>query len=121
MADVMKIVYGATTINLSPLEGYIAPGRSKIIRRESLSGTLYTFKRGHKERYEIPVNNISKADADYINSWWENNYSVVFSPDIPNAPSYAVTVKIVNEDAPLSMMAPHWASKYQGTIILQEI
>ena len=122
MADVMKIVYSVTTVNFSPREGYIAPARLKITRHESMSGVLYSYKRGHKERYEIPLNNISKVDADYLNTWWENNYSVVLSPDIPNSPSYAVTVKIVNDDKPLSMMYPSgWATSYEGVLILQEV
>jgi len=122
MADVMKIVYSGTTIEFSPREGYISPGRLKIKRHESMSGVLYSYKRGFKFREEIPLNKIPKADADNINTWTQNNYTVSFYPDLENDPATVYLVKIVNDELPLNMMyASGWANYYEGEIIVQEI
>lgn len=122
MADVMKMVYGGTTVEFSPLDGYIEPDRLKIKRHESLSGVLYSYKVGLKIRKEISVSKISKADRDHIVSWWWNNYTLTYYPDLINYPDTTLFVKIVNDEKPLYMMfASGWANYYQGELIIQEI
>ena len=123
MANVQKLVSGETEVGFSPLvTGYIEDRIREVVRHRSRSGKLYTYQFfTDKWRYEVPVIILVSSDADQINTWAKDNTELTFYPDLINEPSVTKTMHIVNEGDPLQMMAYTWESRYEGTIILEEI
>ena len=118
----MKLVYGVTEVEFSPRFGYTQPDLLKVIRPRSYSGTLRTLKIYHKARLEPAIFNVLKADADNINSFWENQYDLTCYYDLENSPTLTITVKIVNTEKPLGrMFGVVWQEKFEGTLELEEI
>jgi hypothetical protein len=119
--DVMRISSGGNAVLLSPLPGYYIPDLYVREIHLALDGTLYQYEFGNKLRWEIPVNNISPADAVLINMWWEENVEISFHNDMANTPSASYSVYCANQTRPLDpMFGVGWQIKYEGTIILQE-
>jgi len=120
VADVMRLKDNGTTKDFSPIEGYDIPEDRRRSTNIAIDGTLYIYEWGGKKRYEIPVNNISKADADDINAWWRSRTVLTFYPNYADAPGTTVSVRIVNDDMPLQMMFGFWDSKFEGVLILRQ-
>lgn len=120
----MKLADNGSSVTFSPLFGYFNPedrGRSVHITPD---GTLYIYEWGSKEKHEIPLNNIVKADADQIVAWWQAMTTLTFTPDL-DAPGTTKSVKIINETKPLQMWgesgATGWKNLYRGSLVLHEI
>lgn len=124
MADVMKLAVGATTVTFSPiLKGLDQPHEYDRVEFIALDGTRYTTTFGSKERHIVRLNNVSKADAAQLVTWWESNKIVDFYADVPGAPATTISVRIVNEAEPQSMWfaSGNWDVEREGTLILHEV
>jgi len=122
MANQQKLKLGATEVEFNPFEGYMAGRIQETARHRSRSGKLHSYQFfTNKWRYEIPVIILTPSDADQINSWAKDNTELTFYPDLTNEPSVTKTVHIMNAGDPLQMMAYTWESRYEGTIILEEV
>jgi len=118
----MKITDGVTIINFSPEAGYIKPDDFDVIRHSAISGKEYSYKFSKKRRWEIPLENIATADATTFNDWRDDLAQLTFYDDMINAPSVSYTVRIHNDEKPLSSFGvPNWEDKFRGTLILREL
>ena len=122
MADVMRLTDGVDTIDFNPrITGYRRPDLYFQTHNEALDGTLYIYERGSpKQFHEVPVVNISSANAVILNGWCEDKTSLTFTPDLTGAPGTTKTVRIVNQSRPLQIMPIQWSSNYQGTLMIRE-
>lgn len=122
MAERMKLVVGATTIELSPTEGMNRPeARSREINKvHGARVEIHEF--GAQEAYELPLLKIAKADADNINDWYDNMNVITFTPDLQGDPGTTIPTIIANKDRPLQMRAREgkFDDKYIGTLELYE-
>lgn len=123
MSDVLKLstTDDLTSITLSPLVGsYEQPD---MAFRE-----INTLKRGNTVFYQYDIwlaysfniNNINVTNYGYIVSWWQNGTKLKFFPDYSDSPDYYITVRIINDTCPLSMMFPYWREIYEGELQLRE-
>jgi len=120
----MKLADNGNSVTFSPLGGYHDPedrGRSVHI---TPSRVVYMYEWGSKEKHEIPLNNMAKADADQIVAWWQAMTTLTFTPDL-DAPGTTKSVKIINETKPLQMWfesgATGWKNLYKGVLTLHEV
>ena len=123
MAGSFSLNYGATTITLSPLSNS-SPGFDidhGLIINTMLDGSIQTQTNFVKQKASLEVNNVSKANADYINSWKQNAYTLVYMPDT-NTPGTTYNVIITNSGKPLLWM-PNVSpdTKFEGVISLREV
>lgn len=124
MAGSFSLTYSGTTITLSPLSRSnprfdIDPAGT--ISRRMLDGTLRKHISYTKRIFEFEVNNVSKSDADNINGWKQNEYTLVLVPDT-DVGGTSYNVKIMNDGKPLVWMSDTAAdSKFQGTLILGQV
>ena len=116
----MRLKVDTDTVDFDPGKGYDAPDDLGATIVKTLDGTLYTYKRYHKERHEVPMDEISAASMALINGWWEDKTVVTFYPDYVAAPTGTISVKIVNSEKPLQKMYPNW-DLYAGELILREV
>jgi hypothetical protein len=118
---IMSLAYGGNTVTFSPRYGYAIPEDRYRNEYKSVNGDLIINELANDAQYEIPLNAVNKTDYDLIYSWWDGMFKCVFTPDT-SAPGTTITVRIINESDPLSMMAgTQWASFYEGTLILREV
>ena len=111
-----------TTVSFSPAQEYIKPDDMNILHTRSADGTLYSYKIYLKKRWEVPLTQFSKSNADQINSWWEDMQDLYFYPDLVNTPSVYYTARITNTEKPLSAFTEYqWEYLYEGNITLQEV
>ena len=118
---VMKLTDGINTVEFSPRKGYEIPEERRRSIHRTLDGTLYIYEWGQKGKYEIPLVGISKTDKEQIETWWQNITKLTFYPDLVDSPGTSLSVRIINEERPLQMMAPLWNEKFEGTLILREV
>lgn len=116
---VMKLVYTPTTIEFSPIPEYTAPDDQKRLLKYAIDGALHIIKPYKKHLYNIPLNNVSSADAAQIITWWESLTVLSFYPDLTNDPTTYYSVNITNTEAPLSLMFP-FSDIYEGTLQIRE-
>jgi len=109
-----------TTIEFSPIPEYTAPEDQKRLLKYTIDGTLHIIKPYKKHLYNIPLNNISSADASQIVTWWESLTVLSFYPDLTNTPDTYYAVNITNTEAPLSLMFP-FPDIYEGALQIREV
>lgn len=123
MAGQFSLAYGGTTITLSPL-ARTSPRIGLdhgLVRNTMVDGTLRVHTNFVKQYFEFEVNNVSKSDADNINSWKQNAYTLVCTPDT-DAPGTTYNVQIMNDDKALFWMPEHAADTlFQGIIMLRQV
>lgn len=121
MANV-RLSYSTTNIDFGAGPGFVQPKIPDRANHRTGDGTLYSYDfYTPKKRWEVPITDMGKTDADNINSWWENNYTCTFYPDYTNDPGTSYSVKIVNKEQPLQYIFPHWDEHFQGKLILEEV
>ena len=122
MSKVMKLVKNTIAIEFDPAEGYVAPQILEVSHHRASSGKSYSYKWWKKGRWEVPMERISKSDAEQINSWWEDLSELSFYPDLINEPTVSYSVILKNDVAPLSeMQNPQFAIFYAGNLVLEEV
>lgn len=122
MADTVRVAYSGTNIDFSPQRGYDKPFIKEIKRKRAKDGTLYSYKFFVKGRWELPIRFMSSTNAGYLNTWWDNDYTVTFYPDMINSPATSYSCKITNSDRPLSSFPiGYWEENFEGSLILEEI
>lgn len=124
MAGTMRLVAGGTTKDFSPLlnPAYHRPDDRDRQFFQAADGGRYYYDYGGKEDHIISLNDVSKADADQFNTWWQNRTMLTFSPDHDAAPGTTIYVKILNEQRPFQMFFPTgWQDRYNGTMELHEV
>jgi hypothetical protein len=118
---IMSLAYGGNTVIFSPRYGYAIPEDRVRNEYKSVNGDLIINEIANDALYEIPLNAISKHDYDHIYAFWDGMFKCVFTPDT-SAPGTTITVRIINESDPLTMMqGTLWASFYEGILILREV
>jgi len=124
MAGSLSLAYGGTTITLSPLSAVQPDFTVDIgtIVKKGIFGTLFTYITIYpKVNHRLEFNNVSKANADYLNTWALNKYTLTYIPDT-DTPGTTHSVKIINEGNPFSWMENTAAdSKFSGSLIIREI
>jgi len=101
--------------------GFDEPGRRLDVIYYAMDGTRYDYNLSKKKRWEAPVNNISAANYDTIYGWWDARTDITFTPDT-DSPGTTYTVRLANDTNPLRMMpGTTWDSKYEGTMIIEEV
>jgi hypothetical protein len=123
VAGSFSLSYGGTTITLSPLSAYqpdlnIDKG---TVQHVGLFGKLFTYTNYTKVNDRLEMNNVSKTNADYLNTWALNKYTLTYTRDTDvSATTYQV--KIINDGVPFFWM-PNTApdTLFQGSIMLREI
>lgn len=108
-------------LEFDPAIGNIAPRILDVSHHRAASGKNLSYKWWKKQRWEVPLDRFSKADADQINTWWEALTTLTFYPDLINSPATSYTVLLKNTTAPVAEMQPAtFATHYTGILILEE-
>jgi hypothetical protein len=124
MAGSMSLAYSGTTITLSPLSS--APPDHTVdvgaIVKKGIFGALFTYLTlPEKVNHYLEFNNVSKADADNLNTWCLNKYVLTYTPDTATAGT-TYQVKLINEGNPFSWMANLAAdSVFSGSLQIREV
>ncbi len=117
-------LYGAGELSLSPGSGYKDKGIKKDVYHRAIDGKLYNYKFYHKRSWAVPLDAISKADADLLNNTWISPPAlpIVFYPDLINEPLVTLNVRMVNREAPMQEWhLGYWKDMFFGTIELEEV
>ena len=120
MAGTFTLYDGVTSITLSPLSAM-----SPVLNRDlgevvlkTMDGGYYVYQKSDKADHQFMVNNVSKHDADHINTWKADGTTLTYTD--PASASYSVLIS--NTEIPLSWMTDLPAdSLFQGTIMLREL
>ena len=118
-----SLTLGSVDFTFSPRidSGYAIPENRIRKQYEGVNGDLMINELSAKGKWVIPLNNISKADYDKVYTWWDNMLKLTYTPDT-DTPLTIYYVRITNQADPLSMMfSTGWATKYEGTLILEEV
>lgn len=124
MAEVMQFTDGSTTIQLSPLvdPNYERPDSRDRGYFQPDAGYRQYWDTGGGQKHSIGLNNVSKTNADQLNTWWQSLTILTFTPDLTGAPGTTIHVRVINEQKPIQMWFPTgWQTKYQGTLVVQEV
>lgn len=115
-------VSGATpsTVDFSPGYGWTNPGNYMREVDYSKSAKRYSYQTGHKERWNLLVDHVSKTDRDKIVSWWQDQDYLYFYPDMINDASTYYNIYFINEERPLMSRPGGWLNKFKGELILYE-
>jgi hypothetical protein len=119
----MQLTYSGTDVLFAPLvDGNFRIPESRDRRiYEGYNGNLIINEISAKLRWEIPINNIPKADYDNLYTWWSSMYKLTFTPDT-DSPLTIYKVRIATEEPPLKMMwGVGWADKYEGMLVLEQV
>ena len=120
--NIMKLVDpAANTVEFGPEEGYSQQKETREEFHRTLNGNNFNYKFFQKGRWEVPVADLLKADADQINQWFDNGQELTFYDDTVNHPTRQYQVKLVNSERPLpAFRMPNWDNRFNGTLILAE-
>ena len=115
-----RAVASIWSVDLKPIRGYNVPENRIRQLVETKAGKADSYEFGSAEKYEIPLINVTKADAAQLLSWWEDVKVLTFTPD---QASSAQTFQMVIDGVvrPLNMWHDRFKSKYAGTVILHEV
>ena len=124
MAGTLSLQYMGTTITLSSLKS-IQPERNidtgAIVKQGGITGTTFTYKRWKKIKHRFEFNNISKEDADNLNTWAIEKYTLTYTPDT-DTPGTTYQIRIMNDGNPFDWMPNNPPdSKFQGSLMIWEI
>ena len=115
-----SLAHGGTTVTLSPLSS-TQPDHTidtGAVTKTSLNGTLFAYTKYAKVNHRFEVNDVSKADADFINGWCQNKDILTYTDEA----SATHSVILINEVNPLSWMPGTAAdSKFSGSLMIREV
>ena len=121
MSGSLSLAYGGTTITLSPLSSSPPDHTVDVgtIIKKGIFGTLFTYITTYpKVNHYLEFNNVSKHDADHLNDWCLNKYTITYT----DAAGGSYSVKIINEGPPFAWMPRTAAdSKFAGSLMIREI
>jgi len=121
LASTISLVYGGTTITLSPLSSSPPDNTVDVgtIVKKGIFGTLFTYITTYsKVNHRLEFNNVSKTNADYLNVWCLNKYTLTYT----DTAGGSYSVKIINEGPPFAWMPRTAAdSKFAGSLMIREI
>ena len=123
MAENMRLTDGSETVDFSPVldPAYNRPDNRKRAAFTASDKTKQWIDWGGKRKDSLTINDMTKTDADKINTWWSNLTMLTYTPDL-TAPGTTVYVKLGNEQQPMQMwFDTDWQQKYTGTLILNEV
>ena len=124
MAGSFSLAYGGTTLTLSALSSSPPDHTTDVgtIIKKGIFGTLFTYITTYpKVNHVLELNNVSKHDADHLNDWCLNKYTMTYIPDTATAGT-TYQVKLINEGNPLSWMANQAADTlFAGSLQIREI
>lgn len=121
MAGAMRLTDGGTTIDFSPILGYVAPYARREAVNVTLSGKRFTHTWNQKERHDIPIVNVSAANKATYYIWWNAKTELTYTPDLDGAPGTTITVKMLSSDFPLQLFNLASFDTYAGTLVLVEV
>lgn len=119
-------------IQLGPVGSYITVNptyESEFIdilsNRQDLrtrAGNLYSYIEGASYRQiTLPLQWIDATNRSLINSWWKSGSNLRFIEN-SDAPSSYHTVRITNEEEPLtSYVAPYFQQYWQGELVMETV
>lgn len=120
MMALYKLEDGTSSVDLSPVRGLNIPETRVRELIETKAGKPDAYEWGNAEKYEIPLINITKANADQLLDWWENMDVLTFTPD-QASPSATIQMIIDGIERPLNMWHHEFKSKYAGMAVLCEV
>lgn len=115
-----KLSDGTSSVDLSPTRGLNIPETRIRELIETKAGKPDAYEWGSAEKYEIPLINITKANADQLLDWWENMDALTFTPD-QGSPGDTIQMIIDGIERPLNMWHKEFDSKYAGMAVLCEV
>ena len=125
MEHVMRLKAGATTVNFSPDHGWTNEQDRRRTSFVAQDGTEYIQDWGSKEKWTLPVSNISATDHSAILGWFQNVTSLTFYPHYAaGSITTNYTCRLMNKTNPLRVMK--WGTlstapdKYMGELIIKE-
>jgi hypothetical protein len=105
-----------------PGPGYSDKGLLKKAEHRAVDGTLYYYKYFQKNKWSVPLDAISKSDADALNSLWSSLSAFAFYPDIVNFPAVSFQARMINSEKPLQeFRTSYWMDKFFGTLEIEEV
>ena len=123
MAERMRLTDGSDTVDFSPLiDKYKRPDNRDRGYFEAPDGTRQLWDAGGAQEHSIALNDLSKTDADQLNTWWDNLTILTHTPDLTGASGTTVYARLTNKQKPFQMwFGTGWKEKYEGTITIQEV
>lgn len=115
-----KLSDGTSSVDLSPTRGLNIPETHIRQLIETKAGKPDAYEWGSAEKYEIPLINITKANADQLLDWWENMEVLTFTPD-QASPGDTIQMIIDGIERPLNMWHKEFDNKYAGMAVLCEV
>lgn len=120
MADLYKLSDGTSSVDLTPTRGLNIPETRIRQQMKTKLGHSDTHEWGNKEKYDIPLIDITKARADQLLSWWLDMDVLTFTPD--QASSGATIEMVIDSiERPLNMWHRLFDTKYAGMLRLCEV
>ena len=115
-----KLSDGTSSVDFSPVRGLNIPETRIRQLIETKEGKPDSYEWGDAEKYEIPLINIKKTQADILLDWWENMDVLTFTPD-QGAPATTIQMIIDGIERPINMWHHEFKSKYAGMAVLCEV
>lgn len=115
-----KLSDGTSSVDLSPTRGLNIPETRVRELIETKAGKPDAYEWGNAEKYEIPLVNITKVNADQLLDWWENMDVLTFTPD-QASPGDTIQMIIDGIERPVNMWHHKFDDKYAGMAILCEV
>lgn len=120
MGETHRLDDGTSQIDISPVRGYNEPD-NRI--RETLrveGGLTTTHEYGSKRMYELPLNNITEAEADVLIDWWQSMTTLTLTVDLAGGSEYSLEIKITDLERPVQMWGGDWDTLFAGQLTLHE-
>jgi len=117
-----RLSYSGTNIDFGIGPGYDRTQITDRVFHRAGDSTLYDYDfYTPKLREIVPIIDISKTNADNINSWWTNRRECTWYPNYTDHSATSYTVKIMNDEQPLWFrFIAHLEAHYSGDLILEE-
>lgn len=111
-------ITSATAVTLNVLHSHKRRKRQIRNAHRARAGGHYLYKWGDFEKFRVPVEFLSPANAGIVNSWWDTNTQLILF--ITSGGSTQVnSVMIMNDESPLQQMQKPWFEHFKGVIDLE--
>jgi hypothetical protein len=106
----------SNTVNFEIEYDYKRQDRQILSEHLSRSGRRYTYKWGDIQKRQFSVRFLSSATASIINSWWQNNVSLILQE---SGSVEVFSCKLANESSPIGQFEKPYNDQYRGTLELE--